>query len=1103
MVRPAGVREPGFLFIIVLISYFIGSTQNSSTVVRIGGIFGNTAAAEESAFRYAVEYVNQRHLLGVDYTLDYLLNTTSVLASFESIQHACNQIESGIFAIVGPLSSTPTKAVHPIAQHFHIPQIAPVATNPLLSQLNNFPYLVRLLPSDILQSMALVDLVKYFGWKKMAIITSNSDYGTNGLVRFQAEAGKLEWRIVGVQQFSVTNNASQVDARTQLLNIRSTGVRVVILNCLAVFGSVVLKQARDLGMTSAGWAWIVTDGMTGSETLIESFPVPDFLQGLIGTAPVNGLGALTDFKDEWMSLNTTEYPGAGHEMDVYASSIADAVLTFAYAAGAMFNNSIYSNVTSVSLNCDSISDPPWPYGQIMLDYILQVNEDAVMDRLQFGTNQEPLHPKFEIVNMKPYGWQKVGRWNKTHSLEMTLPDNITLFGGRSNIVDYVTELANKTLRIVTIVEKPFVMPIRTPANPLDVQPDEVEGYVIDLLKNMSGSIGFKYQLYLIPDGQFGAKDEVTKQWNGMVKELVDRRADLAAASFTINKIRETDIDFTKPYLDLGTRFIMKKVDPDPISPWRFLRPFNTEVYLWILGTGFFVAIMVSLFNKLSPYDHHGGFVYNDHSEIRSQREIVKYKKEKRRALRALNFSNALWFSVGSLLQQGGDENPNSLSARIPTILWWLGIMIFVATYTANLAAFLTASRLDNTINSVEDLGSQTIVKYGTVTNSAPFVYFKDSNITLFKQMKEFMINKKTLVKSSDVGVELTRTSDYAFIWDSAVLDYVVEQQPCNLKSVGRLFGKIGYGFGLQKNSPYTEILSGHILRLREIGFMEKLQRKWYVERGECAKPEDSATITQEITTAGGQIGVEHMRGVFWIIYVGLGISVLVLVAEWILASLFSIDKEDPEKPHSFCEAISKRLNLMIADMKTDWLPAYCRSSCCGAKVDAEIPIRSSGLVVGDVNQRRPSNSSFPMSYFAKRKASSGGSEVLREKGFSSIGKHDSTDTFLSVLSSADVIVGTGKASYGAGGRSLQTIGSEYSNGSVYTIPLETPTPSIDDKLNLKITAGRVEEYKTDDDSASNGVGVPHRTTAPSSVDSDMDVSLNSTIHLPPDDVVDI
>ena len=51
--------------------------------------------------------------------------------------------------------------------------------------------------------------------------------------------------------------------------------------------------------------------------------------------------------------------------------------------------------------------------------------------------------------------------------------------------------------------------------------------------------------------------------------------------------------------------------------------------------------------------------------------------------------------------------------RVTGVLWWVGVVIFTATYTANLAAFLTAERAKTSINSVEDLEAQTKVEYGT------------------------------------------------------------------------------------------------------------------------------------------------------------------------------------------------------------------------------------------------------------------------------------------------------------------------------------------------------------------------------------------------------
>ena len=48
------------------------------------------------------------------------------------------------------------------------------------------------------------------------------------------------------------------------------------------------------------------------------------------------------------------------------------------------------------------------------------------------------------------------------------------------------------------------------------------GLCIDLLNNIAETISFNYTMYLVPDGNFGKKHPVTYQWNGLVKELVDR-----------------------------------------------------------------------------------------------------------------------------------------------------------------------------------------------------------------------------------------------------------------------------------------------------------------------------------------------------------------------------------------------------------------------------------------------------------------------------------------------------------------------------------------------------------------------------------------------------
>ena len=56
----------------------------------------------------------------------------------------------------------------------------------------------------------------------------------------------------------------------------------------------------------------------------------------------------------------------------------------------------------------------------------------------------------------------------------------------------------------------------------------------------------------------------------------------------------------------------------------------------------------------------------------------------------------------------------------------------LASYTANLAAFLTMERMDATINSAEDLAKQSKIKYGAVKGGSTMKFFQESNFSTYQ-----------------------------------------------------------------------------------------------------------------------------------------------------------------------------------------------------------------------------------------------------------------------------------------------------------------------------------------------------------------------------------
>lgn len=49
-----------------------------------------------------------------------------------------------------------------------------------------------------------------------------------------------------------------------------------------------------------------------------------------------------------------------------------------------------------------------------------------------------------------------------------------------------------------------------------------EGFCIDLLEEIAKMVKFTYRIDLVPDGKYGVPDPETKEWNGIVRQLIDK-----------------------------------------------------------------------------------------------------------------------------------------------------------------------------------------------------------------------------------------------------------------------------------------------------------------------------------------------------------------------------------------------------------------------------------------------------------------------------------------------------------------------------------------------------------------------------------------------------
>lgn len=63
------------------------------------------------------------------------------------------------------------------------------------------------------------------------------------------------------------------------------------------------------------------------------------------------------------------------------------------------------------------------------------------------------------------------------------------------------------------------------SSPSPLNHERYEGFCIDLLKELATMVGFEYRIELVPDGKYGAIDLETGEWNGIVRQLMDKVMD--------------------------------------------------------------------------------------------------------------------------------------------------------------------------------------------------------------------------------------------------------------------------------------------------------------------------------------------------------------------------------------------------------------------------------------------------------------------------------------------------------------------------------------------------------------------------------------------------
>lgn len=570
-------------------------------------------------------------------------------------------------------------------------------------------------------------------------------------------------------------------------------------------------------MMAEGYAWVITDGLTGP---LGSIHPP---QGVIGLAPhVPSTARLRDVRKRWAHKFMRQHRDADlaqAEMGCYALWAYDAAWAVASAAERLVSPgdqpSLQGLVGGRSGPTDFSGLGKSMSGAKFLAAITSTTFEGLGGRFEL-INGELAVPAFRIVNIMDDARERgIGFWTRKGGLHRQLGRRgiasnsgllPVIWPADSTVVPigWVQPTSGRKLQVAVLGR---VDPGYWPIMHLDVDPATnrtvAGGFVIEVFEAAVRLLPYALPFEYVLVGSM--------RYDTLVERVGKGEFDAAVADITITANRSQHVDFTLPYMSSGISMVVPMRDQrSKRAAWVFLKPLRYD--LWLISFAFFVFT---------------GFVVWA-IEHRSNEEF--------RGPPSYQIGTLLYFGFSTLVF-AHRENLKSNLSRFVVVVWVFVVLILQSSYTASLTSMLTVPQLEPAIGDFASLWPGTD-KVGIMNNS----FMREAMTkTGFPQYR-----LRPYQATQSFHEALLNGTIGAIVDETLYLRLFLNSYCDNFTQIAQSNKTGGFGFAFPKGSPYVGDLSRAILNLTESDELSSIERKWFGDADGCAaqgSPFTSASLS--------------------------------------------------------------------------------------------------------------------------------------------------------------------------------------------------------------------------------------------------------------------
>jgi branched-chain amino acid transport system substrate-binding protein len=155
--------------------------------------------------------------------------------------------EDKVAAVVGQFHSSVTLALAPVADQLQVPLFSTQSSDTRITANHyNFVFQTHTITAD--RAAAVAQFIKEYGFKKIAIVAENTDYGTGNTDALKAELGRVA---PGAEVRSWIFDRQTADLTPLLLQVKEFGPDLIYNLGVGAPAYLIVKQSNDVGLLPA------------------------------------------------------------------------------------------------------------------------------------------------------------------------------------------------------------------------------------------------------------------------------------------------------------------------------------------------------------------------------------------------------------------------------------------------------------------------------------------------------------------------------------------------------------------------------------------------------------------------------------------------------------------------------------------------------------------------------------------------------------------------------------------------------------------------------------------------------------------------------------